>query len=111
MYQPITQFQGQGSSHELASMLLTECIQFSLHSIKKPAYVLYLDAQAAFDVVQRKLLIRHLFHSQQTPDQSLLYQDMRLAARQTVVDWDGNLMGAIADGQGLEQGGINSSDL
>ena len=108
--QPETQFQGQGSSHELASLLLTECIQYSLHSIKKPAYVLYLDAQAAFDVVQRKLLIRNLYHSQ-TPDQSIIYQDLRLSARQTVVDWNGNLMGPINDSQGLEQGGINSSDL
>ena len=108
--QPGTQFQGQGSSHELASLLLTECIQYSLHSIKEPVFVLYLDAQAAFDVVQRKLLIRNLFHSQ-CPDQSLVYQDIRLAARQTIVDWNGNLMGPIEDGQGLEQGGINSSDL
>ena len=47
----------------------------------------------------------------QEHDQSLIYHDLRLAARQTVVDWEGNLMGPIDDSQGLEQGGINSSDL
>ena len=108
--QPSTQFQGEGSSHELAAILLTECIQFSLYSLKKPAFVLYLDAQSAFDVVQRNLLIKNLSQSQNS-DQSLIYQDLRLASRKTVVDWNGSLMGPILDGRGLEQGGINSSDL
>ena len=31
-----TQFQGEGSSHELASLLLTECVQHSLHTLKNP---------------------------------------------------------------------------
>ena len=45
------QFQGEGSSHELAAVLLTETIQHSLFTLKQPLYVLYLDAQSAFDVV------------------------------------------------------------
>ena len=39
-----TQFQGTGSSHELAALLLTECIEFSLHSAKKPLFCIFLDA-------------------------------------------------------------------
>ena len=31
-----TQFQGAGSSHELAALLLTECVQYSLFAAKRP---------------------------------------------------------------------------
>ena len=40
-----TQFQGTGSSHELAALLLTECTQFSLFSAKKPLFCIFLDAK------------------------------------------------------------------
>ena len=107
--QSSVQFQGEGSSHELAGLLLTECIQYAHFALKKPLYVLYLDARSAFDVVQRELLIRNLYNVQ-SGSQLLVHIDNRLAHRRTVVDWNGNLMGPISDEQGLEQGGINSSD-
>ena len=110
LYQAPTQFQGEGSSHELAGILLTECVQYSLHILKRPMFALYLDAQSAFDVVQRELLIKNLFDVN-GPSQDLLYVDKRLAARETVVEWNGSLMGPINDEQGLEQGGINSSEF
>ena len=47
---PDTQFQGEGSSHELAAILLTEVIQQSLYNIKKPVFVLYLDAKSCKDL-------------------------------------------------------------
>ena len=109
-YQAPTQFQGSGSSHDFAAILLTECVQFSLHSLDQPLFALYLDAKSAFDVVQRILLIKNLF-SAQSLDQSILYVDNRLANRNTVVDWNGCLMGPISDEQGLEQGGCNSSEF
>ena len=46
-----TQFQGTGSSHELAALLPTECIQSSLCTHKRPDFVLLLDAKSAFDKV------------------------------------------------------------
>ena len=63
-----TQFQGSGSSHELAAILLTETIQHSLFSLKLPIFILYLDAQSAFDVVLRELLIKNLYFSCNTRD-------------------------------------------
>lgn len=42
--QALTQYQGNNMSHELAILLLTETIQFSLYSMKAPLYVLFLDA-------------------------------------------------------------------
>ena len=53
-----TQFQGHGSSHELASLLLTEVVQFSLFTSCQPIYALYLDAKSAFDLVLREIIVR-----------------------------------------------------
>ena len=108
--QASTQFQGEGSSHELAAVMLTEAIQHSLFTLKQPAFILYLDAQSAFDVVLRELLVRNLFNCN-TSGHSLLYINNRLGNRRTFIDWSGNLMGPIEDEQGLEQGGVNSSDF
>ena len=106
-----TQFQGNGSSHELAALLLSECIQFSRKCLKKPTFVLYLDAKSAFDVVRTEALLRKLYFLKQEPDNLLLHVDNRLSHRQTVLDWNSHLMGPINDELGLEQGGINSSEF
>ena len=103
--------QGEGSSHELAAVLLTEAIQHSLFTLKKPLYVLYLDAQSAFDAVHQELLIRKLYHSTNTAGHSLLYLNNRLGNRQTIIDWDGQLMGPVIDERGTEQGGVSSSEF
>ena len=105
-----TQFQGQGKSHELASLILTEVIQFSLHSSNQPVYALYLDAQSDFDCVVRELLVRSLYFSG-TTGQSLLYFNERLNNRLTYCEWDRCLMGPIADTRGVEQGGVTSPSL
>ena len=101
-----TQFQGEGSSHELAALLLTETIQYSLHVSKKPLYALYLDVRSAYDRMVRQLLIRNLFISG-TDGQELVYINERQKNRQTFCEWDKNMMGPIHDNLGVEQGGIN----
>ena len=108
-HQADTQFQGAGSSHEHAALLLTECIQHSLHT-KKPLFVLYLDAKSAFDLVLRQFLINKLFHYG-IQDHGLVFLDQRLKHRKTVCEWNGQLMGPILDKWGVEQGGRNSSEL
>ena len=104
------QFLGEGSSHELAALLLTEVAQHSLYTIKQPLYALFLDAMSAFDSVLRKILISNLFHCG-TNGESLLLIDRRLEARTTYVEWEKELMGPIVDELGVEQGGINSGDF
>ena len=104
------QFQGEGSSHELAAVLLTETIQHSLYSLKQPIYALYLDAESAFDVVLRELMVRKLHHAN-IDGHPLLYINHRLGNRSTVIDWNGQHMGPVADERGLEQGGVSSSEL
>ena len=100
--------QGEGRSHELAALLLTESILHSVHTLKEPAYILYLDARSAFDVVLRELLIKNMYGIQPL-NQSLLYLNNRLKFRKTFVDHGGCVMGPLNDEQGLEQGGVSSS--
>ena len=59
--QAATQFQGSGSSHELAALFLTEAVQHSLHVIKEPLFVLLLDAKSAFDKVVRECAARNAY--------------------------------------------------
>ena len=108
--QASTQLQGKGSSHELASLLVTEVIQYSLNVNKKPMYILFLDAKSAFDLVIREFLVANLYQYG-IRDQGLILIDERLKNRKTFCEWDKKLMGPILDLWGLEQGGKNSSDF
>ena len=108
--QASTQYQGSGSSHELASLLVTEVIQHSLYVLKKPVFLLALDAQSAFDRCLRQILVCELYKAG-LDDDSLILIDNRLASRSTVYEWDKELLGPAPDGTGFEQGGINSSDF
>ena len=108
--QACTQFQGPGSSHELASLLVTEVIQYSLNVSNKPVFILVLDAQSAFDRCLRQILCAELFKA--GVDRSAIrYMDNRLANKKTVYEWDGVKMGPAKDVTGFEQGGMNSSDF
>ena len=105
-----TQFQGQGSSHELSALLLTETIQHSTFVNKKPVFTLMLDAKSAFDKIVRQCAIRSAYLAG-SQDQGLLYLDSRLDARKTYPEWDRTLMGPIDDLLGLEQGNVNSDKI
>ena len=107
--QASTQYQGSGSSHELASLLVTEVIQHSLHGLKKPVFLLALDAQSAFDRCLRQVLCGELYKAG-VAGAAIKYMDGRLASRKTVYEWDGEKMGPAEDGTGFEQGAINSGD-
>ena len=105
-----TQFQGEGSSHELAALLFTETVQYSVSVSKKPVFALLLDAKSAFDKVVRQCAVRAAYLAG-SRDQGLLYLDTRLASRRTFPEWEKVLMGPINDDLGLEQGGVNSDKL
>ena len=83
--QAATQFQGTGSSHELAALLLTECIDFSLFSSKKPLFCIFLDAKSAFDKIIREFCIKSAYLAGST-GQGLIYLDNRMKHRQTYVN-------------------------
>ena len=105
-----TQFQGANSSHELAGLLLTEAINFSLFSTKEPVFLLLLDAKSAFDLILRENIVVNAFKAG-TQDHGLHYLMHRLANRLTYCEWDKQLMGPIQDLLGAEPGGINSDRL
>ena len=105
-----TQYQGDGSCHDLAALLVTEVIQHSIYTLKEPAYLLFLDARSAFDRVMPELLIRGLYLSGMSGN-SINYVDNRLTNRITYIDWNRSIMGPIFDQLGLEQGGPNSSEF
>lgn len=105
-----TQYQGTGSSHELASLLITEVIQHSLYVKNQPVYLLSLDAQSAFDRCLRQVLVNELYRAG-VAGAAITIIDKRLENRATVYDWNGTLMGPGIDITGFEQGGVNSSDF
>ena len=104
-----TQYQGTGSSHELAALLITEVVQHS-KSQKIPLFTLFVDAKSAFDKVVREYLVRNLYLAGVEGD-ALLLMDHRLSHRNTFYEWGKTLMGPIFDQHGVEQGGINSSEF
>ena len=99
--QAATQYQGTGSSHELASLLVTEVIQHSLYTANKPVFLLALDAQSAFDRCLRQILSCELYKAG-VPGSAILFMDNRLASRQTDYEWDGVKMGPATDSTGFE---------
>jgi hypothetical protein len=105
-----TQFQGEGSSHELAALLLSEVVQHSLFKDSKPVFAIFLDAKSAFDVVVRQNAIVAAYNAGST-DQGLLYLDARMANRRTFPQWDTTIMGPINDKLGVEQGAVNSDRI
>ena len=105
-----TQYQGAGSTHELAALMVTEAIQFSLYVTKEPVFLLALDAESAFDRCLPQILCNKLFDFG-LPRATLNLICNRLNNRETIYEWDGQLMGPSKDYTGFEQGGINSSDF
>ena len=89
--------------------MVTEVVQNS-KARKEPIFLLFLDAKSAFDTVVIQYLIRNMYFAG-VDGNALLYFDHRLNNRKTYCDWDNCLMGPIHDQHGLEQGGINSSDM
>ena len=105
-----TQYQTSGSSHKLASLLVTELVQFSLNIADQPVYFLVLDAQSAFDRCLRQVLCTELFKAGVSGSARILIYN-RLENRSTVYQWDVEMLGPARDTTGFEQGGINSGDF
>ena len=105
-----TQYQRGGSSHEMASLLVTETIQYSLNVLDKPLFLLALDAQSAFDRCLPQILCGELFNLG-TQGSALLLINNRLRNRTTVYNWDNQMLGPSQDMTGFEQGGLSSADF
>ena len=82
-----SQFLGSGMSHDLASLLLSEAIAYSLHTNQNPLFALFVDARSAFDRALREILVRKLFLHGTTGDR-LLFFNNRLQFSKTFCEWD-----------------------
>ena len=74
------------SSHELAAVTLTEAISHSNKVLGAPAYVLYLDAQSAFDLALKEFMINNLY-GYGICDQGIIIINERLQNRKTVCEF------------------------
>ena len=72
--------------------------------------MLLLDAQSAYDRVVIEHAVRCAYLAG-TQDEGLLYLDNRLRSRQTLIEWDKEILGPIKDTQGVEQGGRPSDKI
>ena len=105
------QFMKKGSSHELAALLLTEAVCYATLTLGFTLWVLFLDKQAAFDMVLKENVITGAYAAAgHRADQSLLYMANRLSSRRTFLQFSSTLVGPINDEKGVEQGGISSGD-
>ena len=62
---------------DLAYLLLTETIHYSLYTSKLPVYALMLDAMSAFDKIVLECAVRNVYLAG-TSDQGLLFLNSRL---------------------------------
>ena len=91
------------SSHDMASVCITEAVDCSLRVNKEPCFVLFLDAKSAFDRVLIQHVSRCLYFAG-TEGEGLKYIEQRLLNRNTFIQWKNVTVGSIQDTLGLEQG-------
>ena len=97
------------SSPMNTALIFEEYIRDRLY-IQAPAYLAFLDAKSAFDVVSHKSLMRKLFNIGGEGNMwtiiNSLHQDARSAAK-----WQGEISKQFRVEQGVIQGGILSTDF
>ena len=91
------------------SLILEEYIREN-RDLKKDCFVAFLDAKAAFDVVNHSSLMRKLFHIGVEGVTWNLIHSLHKKA-QTVVRWCGRTSEPFVIYQGVRQGGVLSTDL
>ena len=97
------------SSPMNCSLILEEYIREN-RDLKKDSFIAFLDAKAAFDVVNHPSLMRKLFHIGVEGVTWNLIHSLHKKA-QTVVRWCGATSEPFEIQQGVRQGGVLSTDL
>ena len=99
----------EGSSATNAALLITEAAA-DAQDRGAPMFVLFLDASKAFDVVYQKSMLNSIHDLHITGDLWMLlnnsYEDMT-----SCLKWKGQLSETFPEGQGIRQGGLNSTIL
>ena len=99
----------KNSSPMNCSLILEEYIRENRY-LKKDSYIAFLDAKAAFDVVNHSSVMRKLFHIGLKGVTWNLIHSLHKEA-QAVVRWCGQTPEPFEVQQGVRQGGVLSTDL
>ena len=99
----------KNSSPMNCALILEEYIRENKDQ-KKDSFIAFLDAKAAFDVVNHASLMRKLFH---IGDEGVTWSLINSLHReaQTVIRWCGQMSKPFLIEQGFRQGGVLSTDL
>ena len=96
------------SSPMNTALILEEYIR-DRRDIQAPAYLAFLDAKSAFDVVSHKSLMRKLFNIGLEGNMWTIINSLHQDAR-SAVKWQGEISKQFRVEQGVRQGGILSTD-
>jgi hypothetical protein len=99
----------KGISPQLAALCVTEALAEADH-LKRPLYVVTLDAQKAFDVVNHDILFRQMLVDDAPRHTVALLQDLYSGCTEFVA-WQGKRSPEYDIKQGVKQGGIISTNL
>ena len=97
------------SSPMNTALILEEYIR-DRRDIQAPAYLAFLDAKSAFDVVSHKSLMRKLFNIGAEGNMWTIINSLHQDAR-SAVKWQGEISKQFRVEQGVRQGGILSTDF
>ena len=98
------------NSSPMNCALLVEEFYRNNKDLKKPTYMAFLDAKAAFDVVVHPNLMRKLYNSGVTGREWLLINSLHQDSL-TSIKWLGELSPTYVNQQGVRQGGVLSADM
>ena len=99
----------ENSSPMNTALILEEFIRDRRDS-QSPAYIAFLDARSAFDVVSHRSLMRKLFNIGIEGNMWTLINSLHQDAK-SAVKWQGEISEQFRVDQGVRQGGILSTDL
>ena len=99
----------ENSSPMDTALILEEYIR-DRKDAKVPAYIAFLDAKSAFDVVSHQSLMCKLFHIGIEGNLWTLISSLHQDAK-SAVKWQGQISEKFRMEQGVRQGGILSTDL
>ena len=99
----------EGASSTNTALLLSEAVAEATDK-KSPLFTLYLDASKCFDVVYQNPMLNHLHDQRIVGDLWMLLND-NYKGMTSDVKWKGQVSRKFNEGQGIRQGGSNSSHV
>ena len=106
---PLQQGFTEGSSPMNGSLILEEYIKNNKNA-QVPTNIAFIDVKSVFDVVSHTSLLRKIYHTGMDSSLWNIISSLHSNAR-TVIKWEGRLLDVNDIKEGVQQGGIVSTDL